>query len=111
MQTITTDRQQRINALIQGEVARRDKEALEALLSSPDGRWFLMRLFDRCRLNAEIFTGNSATFRNEGMRKVAIMYQEDIAAMGLEAIKLKQLAELEYIKAQQEAIKLMEQED
>lgn len=100
MRAITTRRQERLSELLQEELKRRDREALEALLGCREGRWFLMRLFDRCRLNAEVFTGNSATFRNEGMRKVAIMYQEDIAALGLDAVKLKQQAELEYIEAQ-----------
>lgn len=90
------------------EMADKDKACLLELLSSSWGRWFLMRLFDRCYLFSDTFTGNSKTFQLEGMRKVGLLYLQDISSLGVEAIKLKQEAELEYVKAQEEFLKLIE---
>jgi len=93
------------------EMQDKDKAALMALLDSPSGRWFLMRLFDRCYLFSDTFTGNSKTFQLEGMRKVALLYLQDITQLGLEAVELKQQAECEYIKAQEEFVRLIRKED
>lgn len=92
------------------EMYKKDEDALQALLSSSLGRWFLMRLFDRCYLFSDTFTGNSKTFQLEGMRKVGLLYLQDISRLGVEAIKLKQEAELEYIRTQQEFERLVSKE-
>lgn len=96
-------REDMLNKFFQTEIRRRDEEALMELLLTPSGRWFLMRLLDATKVNAPCFTGNSQTFYNEGRREVGLMLLNNIAALGLEGIKLKQEAEIEYIKMQQKA--------
>ncbi len=81
-------------------IKKKDDEALQMLLDCPWGRWFLMRLFDRCLLFSDGFTGNSTTFFNEGMRKVGLMFLADIKALGFEGVMQKQLAEREYVQFQ-----------
>lgn len=91
-------------------IVERDKQALEAMLQSNLGRWFLMRLFDRCALNTDSFTGQLAsTSRLEGMRYVALQYQKDIAELGMDGIRQKHIAELEYIEFQEQISKYIEQ--
>lgn len=92
----------KMQTFIREHMAERDKQALEALLNSEDGRWFLMRLLDKTKVMSDSFTGNSATFYNEGRRKVGVDLVNEIAALGLEAFAKKQLAEREYILKQQE---------
>lgn len=89
----------------------KDQESLEFLLSDPSGRWFLMRLFDKCKLFSDTFTGNSRSFYLEGMRNVALMYLQEISQLGLKGIEAKQLAEREYIKAQKDFIQIIKKED
>lgn len=90
----------------QKEIKRLDTEALMDILNTTSGRWFLMRLLDATGVNADNFTGNSRTFFNEGMRKVGLIILGQISANGVEAIKLKQIAELEYIEHQEKAREL-----
>lgn len=103
--TITEEdsKEARLAKFFNAELQRRDDEALLEILSSESGRWFLMRMLDRTKMNVETFTGNSQTFYNEGMRKVGLLYMGDIARMGIGAIKLKQKAELEYVETQMQA--------
>nr|DAH63675.1 MAG TPA: hypothetical protein [Caudoviricetes sp.] len=82
------------------EQARRDKEALLDLLGSESGRWFLMRMLDVTKVNSMCFTGNSKTFYNEGRRDVGLGIIKSILALGLQGIKLKQQAEMEYAEFQ-----------
>lgn len=93
-------RQQLLTAYILKEQARRDREALVEILSSESGRWFLMRLLDATKVNAVCFTGNSKTFYNEGRRDVGLGVIKSISALGLEGIRLKQQAEMEYAECQ-----------
>lgn len=93
-------RQQLLAAYILKEQARRDRESLIEILSSESGRWFLMRLLDATKVNAVCFTGNSKTFYNEGRRDVGLGVIKSISALGLEGIRLKQQAEMEYAEFQ-----------
>lgn len=93
-------RQQLLAAYILKEQARRDRESLIEILSSESGRWFLMRLLDATKVNAVCFTGNSKTFYNEGRRDVGLGVIKSIFALGLEGIRLKQQAEMEYAEFQ-----------
>lgn len=93
-------RQQLLTAYILKEQARRDRESLVEILNSESGRWFLMRLLDATKVNAVCFTGNSKTFYNEGRRDVGLGVIKSISALGLEGIRLKQQAEMEYAKFQ-----------
>lgn len=108
-------RQAKLTALAQREIQRRDKEALQNILNSKSGRWFLMRLLDKTKINSKTFTGNSQTFYNEGMREIGLLILDDIKYLGIEGIKLKQKAELEYIetqiKAQEIAAEQLEGDD
>ena len=99
-------RQQMLSKYMAMETIRRDNEALTALLKSKDGRWFLMRLLDATKVNAMCFTGNSKTFYNEGRRDVGLSILADVAKLGIEGIKLKQMAEMEYIEFQMKAREL-----
>ena len=54
--------------LLQMAINSKDKAALEWLLGNSNGRWFLARLMQNEGLTAGSFTGNSATFYNEGRR-------------------------------------------
>lgn len=96
-------KQDRLTKFMQAELRRRDEEALRSLLKSKEGRWFLMRLFDLTKVTQSCFTGNSHTFYNEGKRDVGLAVMRDIAALGLDGIKFKQKAELEYIETQYKA--------
>lgn len=87
---------------IQKQMRRKDAEALRDLLNNPNGRWFLMRMFDKTKLVSNSFTGNSSTFYNEGRRAVGVELMNEISCLGLEAFDKKQLAEREYILQQQE---------
>lgn len=90
----------------QKEILRRDKEAFMDILKSKSGRWFLMRLLDATGVHADNFTGNSRTFYNEGKRQIGLLILSQVAANGIEAVKLKQKAELEYIEHQEKAREL-----
>lgn len=87
---------------IQAQMRKKDAEALNELLASPSGRWFLMRMFDKTKLVSNSFTGNSSTFYNEGRRSVGVELMNEITCLGLTAFDMKQLAEREYILQQQE---------
>lgn len=94
---------ERLARFMQQEMRRNDEQALMEILNSKNGRWFLMRFLDRTRVLGETFTGNSQTFYNEGLRKAGLLILSDIQQLGLEAVKLKQLAEIEYIETQKRA--------
>lgn len=98
--------QKKMLEFLQREIHRQDIEALWFLLKSKEGRWFLMRLLDETRIHAKTFTGNSNTFYNEGRRDVGIGILSSIAELGIEAIKYKQKAEIEYVQSQMKAREL-----
>ena len=95
-----------IQRLMLEEIHRLDQNALKSILKSTEGRWFLMRLLDATGVNSNSFTGNSTTFFNEGKRQVGLELLARIQEIGLDAVKLKQKAELEFISHQQKAREL-----
>ena len=95
-----------IQRLMLEEIHRLDQNALKSILKSTEGRWFLMRLLDATGVNSNSFTGNTTTFFNEGKRQVGLELLARIQEIGLDAVKLKQKAELEYISHQQKAREL-----
>lgn len=99
-------KQERLTRFFQQEIRRRDNEALKDILSSDSGRWFLMRLLDNSHVLGSCFTGNSTTFFNEGRREVGLQILRDITMLGIDAVKLKQKAEIEYIEYQERARQL-----
>ena len=98
--TDTEKLEQRIQRMQTERIRQKDADALNNLLKSEDGRWFLMRLLDATGINATAFTGNSTTFYNEGRRDIGVQLNNRIHLLGLEAIKNKQKAELEYLQLQ-----------
>ena len=106
--SITEDdrRQAIIQKLMLQELHRLDQSSLMSLLKNKEGRWFLMRLLDATGINANSFTGNSHTFFNEGKRQVGLELLARIQELGIDAVKLKQKAELEYIEHQLRAREL-----
>ena len=106
--SITEDdrRQAIIQKLMLQELHRLDQSSLMSLLKNKEGRWFLMRLLDVTGINANSFTGNSHTFFNEGKRQVGLELLARIQELGIDAVKLKQKAELEYIEHQLRAREL-----
>ena len=106
--SITEDdrRQEIIQKLMLQELHRLDQSSLMSLLKNKEGRWFLMRLLDATGINANSFTGNSHTFFNEGKRQVGLELLARIQELGIDGVKLKQRAELEYIEHQLRAREL-----
>lgn len=105
--TDQNSRQAKLQEFFYRELQKRDQDALLTILNSESGRWFLMRLLDKTKVNADNFTGNSQTFYNEGMRKVGLLILNDIQNLGITGVKLKQKAELEYINTQTKAQKIV----
>ena len=96
--------------LMQAAITGKDKAALEWLLDNSNGRWFLARLMQQEGLTAGSFTGNSATFYNEGRREVVVgIYQSIKTQLGLRGIKLLHQAQEEMMEYQEEAERLSEQ--
>lgn len=95
--------QDKLNKMFAAEIRRLDEQALRSVLKSKEGRWFLMRLLDATRLNSSSFTGNSTTFFNEGRRAIGIELLDRVKELGIEAVKLKQKGEMEYIEHQLKA--------
>lgn len=58
----------------------RDQELsdVQVMLSSKEGRRYMLRLLRRCYIYRTSFTGNSQTFFNEGMRSVGLKILADI---------------------------------
>jgi hypothetical protein len=98
--------------LMQAAITGKDKAALEWLLDNSNGRWFLARLMQQEGLTAGSFTGNSATFYNEGRREVVVgIYQSIKTQLGLRGIKLLHQAQEEMMEYQEEAERLSEQKE
>ena len=98
--------------LMQAAITGKDKAALEWLLDNSNGRWFLARLMQQEGLTAGSFTGNSATFYNEGRREVVVsIYQSIKTQLGLRGIKLLHQAQEEMMEYQEEAERLSEQNE
>ena len=91
-------RADKMRRLADRKIEQKDSEALLFLLQSEEGRWFLMRLFERCHL-----TGGSAFPEGdvhrllimEGERRVGLHIQNLIAA-NMGTLAEKQRAESEY---------------
>lgn len=67
------------------EAERRERRSIDresrdfrAIMETQPGRRFIARLLDYCGFQRSSFTGNSATFFNEGKREVALKLWADI---------------------------------
>jgi hypothetical protein len=93
-------------------IAQKDKEAIKALLTSEEGRWFIARLMKNEGLMSTAFTGNSGTFYNEGRRSVAVdIYQNIKSLLGVEGIKLFHSAQEELLEYEERALEQAKGED
>lgn len=54
-----------------------DMKDLQALLKTEHGQRFLWRVIEQCKLFHSSFTGNSATFFNEGMRSIGLWLMDE----------------------------------
>lgn len=89
-------------------VDRLDREALQNVLQTPAGRWFIMRLFDSCHVFERTMTGNSWTYFNEGARDMGLQLRGRIIRDG--HIDILQLAEREYVEKITELQKLRKED-
>ena len=93
-------------------LADEDKNALEVLLKSHEGRWFIARLMKNEGLTTTAFTGNSATFYNEGRRAVVVeIYQTIKRLLGVEGIKQLHEAQEELMEFEEKALEMAEQRE
>lgn len=99
MQTITDLKLHKLLELVEVDKQKLDRESLLFLLSHTEGRWFLMRLFDRTDLFGNTFNTDALiNAYSEGRRSVGINILSDIKGLGMDGLKLKQQAEAEYAK-------------
>ena len=89
-------------------VNRLDREALQDVLQTRSGRWFIMRLFDSCHVFERTMTGNSWTYFNEGARDMGLQLRGRIIRDG--HIDTLQLAEREYVEKITELQKLRKED-
>ena len=106
------DKQERLDKMermLSQRVANKDRAALRYLLASEDGRWFLMRFFERCHLisaaNPSVAV-DSEFFVWEGERRSGLATLNAVCSLGEEALAGKQLAEREYYAFQREQDRL-----
>lgn len=99
MDCITDPKLQRLLELVEVDKQKLDRESLFFLLSSREGRWFLMRLLDRTDTFGNVFSSDShKNAYNEGRRSVGISILSEIRGLGMDGLALKQQAESEYAK-------------
>ena len=85
----------KLRYIANGKIAVKDKEALLYMLKEPEGRWFLMRLFERCHLISD------APFPEDNVHRLLIMEGErrvglHIKNLVTDDLAAKQQAESEY---------------
>jgi len=102
------DRQKWVRKALEDE----DKNALEVLLKSHEGRWFIARLMKNEGLTTTAFTGNSATFYNEGRRAVVVeIYQTIKRLLGVDGIKQLHDAQEALMEFEEKALEQAEQRE
>lgn len=93
-------------------IADKDKGALETLLNTEEGRWFIARLMDTEGFNTVAFTGNSSTFYNEGRRSVTVDIYENIKRLlGVDGVRKLHTAEEDLMEFKEKALKLAEERE
>jgi hypothetical protein len=97
------------------EIINKDTAVMQWMLENPEGRWFLLRMFQSCQLTGTTFTGNSSTFFKEGRRSVVCELFELVRSrLGMKGLKLLHQAEMEMMEFEErceEAAKEKEDED
>lgn len=100
-----------MQAILDNEQAEKDAAALAYMLTDEAGRWFLMRLFERCHMLSTTFPDEGNTNQMmvwEGERRVALNILGNINLMGEKYLELKQEAEREYNSFHSRAAYLMQ---
>jgi len=104
---------QEINRVAAESAAQRDKAAIEYVMGSPHGRWFVSRLLENCHVNSMLgivrddggmVMDPNAMLVQEGERRVGLMLRNNIAGMsdGLRLLQLMEVEEKSYNDRQQE---------
>lgn len=88
-----------LHEALEQEQVIKDTEALRYILEDHRGRWFLMRLFDRCHMLSTTYPDEGQVNQMliwEGERRVALNILSNINLLGPDAITNRQQAEREY---------------
>ncbi len=102
------DRQKWVRVAIAGK----DKDALQALLDSEEGRWFIARLLKNEGLHSSGFTGNSGTFYNEGRRSVAVdIYTNIKTLLGVDGIRKLHKAQEDLMEFEERALEAAKEKE
>ncbi len=91
------------NQYIEDEYQDKDKVAWQKILETKEGRWLFERLLEKTAYRANVFTGNSWTYYNEGRRSIGVEIDQWIAdLLGMQGVELRQQAEREHIAFREE---------
>jgi hypothetical protein len=104
------EKEARIIAYASQEQEKRDTASLDYLMADERGRWFLMRLMDRCHIMDSTFPDSDHTNRMliaEGERRAALTVRQNIMHMA-DGLARYQQAEREYMAFQQRMEDLMQ---
>lgn len=104
---------QEINRIIAKNLLAKDTAALDYMMSSPDGRWFISRLLDNCHVNSmlgiahpdgRIGVDENIMLIQEGERRVGIMLRRNILSLanGLELLHTMECEKLAHQKQLEE---------
>lgn len=88
-----------LHETLEQEQIIKDSEALRYILEDSRGRWFLMRLFDRCHMLSTTCPDEGQVNQMliwEGERRVALNILSNVNLLGPDAVNARQLAEREY---------------
>lgn len=80
----------------------RHKQDLFTLLSTVEGRRFLIDLLDECRVFRDNWTPSAEIHRFEGMRHIGLTILRDIEELGVRGLELYHIAQKEYAAIQQD---------
>lgn len=89
-----------IKDIIKERLNKQNLQDMKAILQTPEGRRFFSWLLENCGLSQQLFYGNSRDIYFSGIRSVALMLIACCNELGTEGVKLKQQAEMDYLKLQ-----------
>lgn len=87
---------------VENKNRQQSKAAIQYLMESEDGRWFLKNLLEICKYDEPI-----SSPEEEGARRVGIMLKRAVIDAGM--LDRLHLAEIEYAKYKQEISMMLEQ--
>ena len=93
-------------------IADKDKAALQTLLETEDGRWFIARLLKTEGFHTSGFTGNSSTYYNEGRRSVAVdIYSNIKTLLGVDGIRALHRAQEDLMEFETRALEMAKEKE